>query len=521
MLALRKGLKANGNYEQLSRFVLDENLQEFTLMANGIHKENETVPMDIVDCNLNETNVTANMDVIDSTEKTSEWLEKTEFMIDIDEPPVTATTILSPQSNITFNYDTTTISPIVSRLEGEKSVTTLSELSNDEDKTLNELLEQVAELDEIYSGYQVKRNTKLNEIKTGNGNESFDFDDTATYTSLQRAFKNPIPFSDPEPKPIDTDAYGAFSPLAPIIDVSPLKRNDKTVEEEKLPPLPPKRLRKITAENTEFNANLLPPSPEGEEQSSISHIIIKRSPENRSPASSTTNSAQSSPQKKQGFFSRIFRRKSKGDASSNSGTETKNSPNLSRESSFTNFEGFDRNRLSTRSCKMPQSPVKKGKPVGRSVSSVSGKRPHLTADIVHIPLKGLSSEGLPMRSGSGNLLPQHYSSNVTLSNNLDRKTVSALQLADIPLQDGNMELVAIADAQSLKNLCEGKYGVHLDADVDLSEAEHFALYTSVAPHATQSEFDEMSAFYAPVEAAEAIPNTEIAKRLALSGQQKD
>jgi hypothetical protein len=34
---------------------------------------------------------------------------------------------------------------------------------------------------------------------------------------------------------------------------------------------------------------------------------------------------------------------------------------------------------------------------------------------------------------------------------------------------------------------------------DLTEAEHYALYTSVAPHATASEFDEMSFYYSPVE----------------------
>lgn len=519
ILALRKSLKAQNSLELN---LGEEPPLEVTPIANGIHKDDPcAMETETINCNLIEPNIVSNMDVINSTEKTTEWLEKTEFDVNA-EPTAPESTPFSPQSNMTFNYDTQTVSPVVSRFDGDKSVTAFSEMSNDEDQTLNELLEQVAELDEIYSGYQTKRDGKMSEIKALNGNESFDFDDTATYTSLQRAFKNPIPIYDPEPKSFNENVQpvDSFSSLTPTPDVSPLKRNDNLVEEEKLPPLPPKRLRKITAENTEYNANLLP-IPNQNDGSQMSQIIIKRSPENRSPASSTTNSAQTSPQKKQGFFSRIFRRKSKSDISSNAGTETKNSPNLSRESSFTNFEGFDRNRLSTRSFKLPQSPTKKGKPVGRSVSSVSGKRPHLTADIVHIPLKGNGSEGLPMRSGSGNLLPEHYMSNVTLSNNLDRKTVSALQLAEIPLHDGNMELVAIADAQSLKNLCEGQYGVHLDEDVDLSEAEHFALYTSAAPHATESEFDDMSAFYAPIEAAEVVPNSEIAKRLALSGSPKN
>lgn len=536
LIELRKGLKVKGNFEALSRYFTSDGYIDPTKIANGISADVDDGCVQrkkpCVENYLKEAIVVDDIDMVDSTEKTSEWLEKTEFSILNDELATVADT---PLTNTTFDYDTVTASPVVSRIEDSRNMLAQSENSceDDEDKTLNELLEQVAELDEIYSGYHMKRNVKLEDTK-GYGNDmSFDFDDTATYTSLQRAFKNPIPITDPDPQPrsynVDYDAVEPMiNPMAPVIDISPVRRVENAVEEEKLPPLPPKRLRKITAENTEYNANLLPPpnqnrTPEIVQPLEEPQIIIKRSPDSRSPASSTNNSAQSSPQKKQGFFSRIFRRKSKGDISSNCNTDTGNSPNLSRESSFNNFEGFDRNRLSTRSCRMPQSPSKKSKPVGRSVSSVSGKRPHLTADVVHIPLKGLSSDSLPMRSGSGNIImPEHYSSNFTLSNNLDRKTVSALQLADIPIQDGNMELVAIADAQSLRNLCEGQYGVKLDADVDLSEAEHFALYTSVAPTATQSEFDDMSAFYAPVEAAvEVVHNADIAKRLAMSSQPKD
>ncbi|KAK9309515.1 hypothetical protein QLX08_000770 [Tetragonisca angustula] len=35
--------------------------------------------------------------------------------------------------------------------------------------------------------------------------------------------------------------------------------------------------------------------------------------------------------------------------------------------------------------------------------------------------------------------------------------------------------------------------------IELTEAEHYALYTAMAPHATASEFDEMSFYYSPVE----------------------
>lgn len=39
----------------------------------------------------------------------------------------------------------------------------------------------------------------------------------------------------------------------------------------------------------------------------------------------------------------------------------------------------------------------------------------------------------------------------------------------------------------------------LDIDLDLTEAENYALYTTTAPHASVSEFDEMSSYYSPVE----------------------
>lgn len=549
--ALRKGLQLKNNVEHLGRVLsLNQTLSDLTTKNNGeildetntIESVDKSSPSDGTTIlqvsshgNLNSENKTVNetalADVgsVNSQEKTSEWLNKTEFVLIAD-------------ANASDD-DVQIVSPTPASdisIEENKTITVKSDNSNDEDKTLNELLEQVAELDEIYSGYQITRHTEVIARKFTNSRSdknSFDdqFDDAATYTSLQRAFKNPVAITDVcPPSPInidmidDDDKYDAVEPLtnpvAPFIAISPLKRENLFVEEEKLPPLPPKRLRKITAENTEYNAQIKDMDTDSTNSASdqpLSKIIIKRTPDqNRSPVpfNSNSNSTNSSPQKKQGFFSRLFRRKSKSDINSNCTTETKNTPDISREPSITNIDMYDRNRLSTRSFRSPQSPSKRAKPVGRSVSSVSGKRPHLTADIIHIPLKGLSSDSLPMRSGSGNLIPDQYASRVTLSNNLDRKTVSALQLADLPIQDGNMELIAIADAQSLKNLCEGKYGVHLDDDVDLTEAEHFALYTSVAPYATASEFDEASAFYAPVDGGEILSNNEIAKRLAAGGQ---
>nr|ALC78349.1 Dorsal [Lutzomyia longipalpis] len=424
-----------------------------------------------------------------------------------------------------------------------------NEYEREEDKTLNELLDQVAELDEIYTDHQLRQHSLIeNELscldnslpKLSGKEESMDiddiFDDAATYTSLQKAFKNPItiPMDDypvPPPRPPHSPNFYdqvepvIINPPAPVIDVSPSK-GDRD-EGEKLPPLPPKRVKKTPGntpvhdqQDKENDSSKLFGSDLESGLSSFSNsrrsstrsltprppsqIIIMKTPEpGQRPTSPATQSNTLPKQKKPGFFSKLFsRRKSKDSTASPSSDRA--SPNLSREPSLTNFSSSDPNRSSVRSLKVPSATRKTGKPVARSASSVSGKRPHLTPDIIHIPLKGESSNSLNFRSGSGTHLSfpgndlYERASTVTLNNN-DRKTMSALQLADLPLQDGNMELIAIADAQSLRNLCEGQYGVQLDPSVDLTEAEHYALYTSVAPHATQSEFDETSAYYAPVE----------------------
>lgn len=475
-----------------------------------------------------------------SLEKTIEWLEKAEF-------------------NGLMNADM------------------IRNFGLNKDNSLNELLEQVAELDEIYSDHRLKRDT-ANVEKELNGYEyalpadpldqmqaDENFDDTATYSSLQIAFKNPIPMIDfvpPSPPvhklpngfPDDLDDM-IVNPMAPIIDVGGVKRDNPGMDDEKLPPLPPKRVKKPLQSPTDDDFDTNQPyltsvetlrqhldetmnhsrqgstrSLSGRPQSQI--IIMKtpdQSPINKRlpPPPPINQNCPTSPSKhKSSFFSKLFsRRKSKPEVCNTPGpsctiSSSRTSPNISREPSIGNFDQFDSNRASVRSVKSLQptssnenSPRKYGKPVGRSVSSVSGKRPHLTPDIIHIPLKGDYTSNMPMRSGSGNLLTPGSPGAMTLNNNLDRKTVSALQLADLPLQEGNMELIAIADAQSLKNLCEGEFGVQLDPSVDLTEAEHYALYTSVAPNATSSEFDDGSQYYAPVNEGEILKPSELEQQI--------
>lgn len=432
---------------------------------------------------------------------------------------------------------------------------------NEDDKALNDLLEQVAELDVIYQDHQIRRDNQMIENELRNlecanlPNDQMDvdetFDDAATYTSLQRAFKQPIEMAlcpPIPPRPGQMTNNTSFDLFLPPIVINPASSEFVTIKrEETLPPLPPKRAKKLPDEV--FNGDKENKNIENQEeailvrQSSIrsltprpqSQIIIKsadqNSPSRKLPprpikAASSTNTLPK--QKKSGFFSKMFsRKKSKSDLDSSIGDGDSKNCDVSDDvenSSINHFNINDPNRVSihsTRSLKPNQNTNKKtGKPVGRSVSSVSGKRPHLTAEIVHIPLKGDSFNSLPLRSSGSAAhlsLPgnEFYERASTASlHPIDRKTMSALQLADVPIQDGDMELVAIADAQSLRNLCEGEYGIKLDPGVDLTEAEHYALYTSFAPHATQSEFDETSCYYSPVEAGEILSPAEVARRLA-------
>ncbi|KMY90704.1 embryonic polarity protein dorsal isoform X1 [Drosophila simulans] len=465
-----------------------------------------------------------------ANDKITEWMKSSEIEQQVHEPSPTAEADVSD-----------------SALEITKA-----------DKTLDELLETVAELDEIYTDFKVQRdtykNTIQNELAGLQGRAPLQvedsFDDAATYTSLQIAFKNPvlIPMDDimpptppmsqcaPEdahqhydPVEVNSQARKPETPLRPVPPVPPaILTVQYPPEEEKLPPLPPKRIRKqdSNAENRSIEANTVQTKTSTGESP-----LNKRLP----PAPKNPNFNTLPRQKKPGFFSKLFsRRKSKPDlAQGQENSSILDSKANSREPSIGHFNMQDPMRASLRSSKSAapfisnpapakSSPVKAkkpgsklAKPVGRSVSSVSGKRPaYLNADVVHIPLKGDSANSLPQQQRTEGY---SQSSTISVGAGLDRRTASALQLADIPISEGGMELVAIADRQSLHNLVssiEGHFNVQLDPNLDLTEAEHFALYTSIPPLAAASEFDETSAYYAPVDAGEILTPDEVAKRLA-------
>ncbi|XP_023942263.1 embryonic polarity protein dorsal isoform X2 [Bicyclus anynana] len=316
------------------------------------------------------------------------------------------------------------------------------------EKSLDDLLDQVAELDEIYSENRTRlENVNANDTET----DLEDFNDAGTYTSLQLAFKNPVQINEPECLPYEDVQVQTYR--GPIIEFTPLKRDT-----DDAPPLPPKRVRKTT---DSFKTS----------QTSVDSILKpgKQLPITRNPDALNTKSnltvAKSEPAlppapKKRSFFSRLFRRKDKSPAPSVNSEGRKEIPS---------------------------------KPVGRSVSSVSGIRPSkFKSAVSHTSLKDNAS-------GTG-LSYADSITHISLHGDGDEKSVSQTSLkrpaslAPIPPTDGGTILVAESvlalDASAFKKLQD---------DLDLTEAEHYALYMAVAPHATVSEFDETSCYYSPVD----------------------
>lgn len=267
------------------------------------------------------------------------------------------------------------------------------ENNNNEEKSLNDLLNQVAELDEIYSDTQA-RLLLLNETNTPEPkpeNPAMDID-TDTYTSLQMAFKNPIEIS----------LQDVITVQGPIIDVSLKRENDS----DKLPPFPPKRIKKTLGSTRSINTcDQLEPV----KRSSSFNTVRPQSQEFLAPIKKlppTPTSTLPNP-KKQGFFSKLFSKKTK---KFKDDLEIQNENNIRNES------------------------VERGN------------------SVIHIPLHGTNDLKIDEKSD-------------------------------------------INDNDEMINL-------------DLTDAEHYALYTAMAPHATQSEFDELSCYYSPVEGGRILVATE-------------
>ncbi|XP_049696674.2 embryonic polarity protein dorsal isoform X1 [Helicoverpa armigera] len=328
------------------------------------------------------------------------------------------------------------------------------EIIDTNEKSLNELLDQVAELDEIYS----ENRTRLENITSLNNDseEIEDFNDAGTYTSLQLAFKNPVEISEPDPMSYEDVQVQTYR--GPIIEFSPLKRD---TDDERAPPLPPKRVRKATSTEPFKTSqtsvdSILKPGRQIPLTRNLDHLKLN------SEMTVAKSEPALPPVKKRSFFSRLFRRKEKSPAPSVKSEGRKEA---------------------------------KSKPVGRSVSSVSGVRPSkFKSSVSHTSLKdNASGTGLSYADSITHISLHGDDNEKSTSQSSLRRPAS---LAPLPPTDGGTILVAESvlalDASQFKKLQD---------DLDLTDAEHYALYMAVAPHATVSEFDETSCYYSPIDAS--------------------
>lgn len=289
--------------------------------------------------------------------------------------------------------------------KGQECLAAEADGKNDDDssKSLKELLTQVAELDQIYADTHTKIIRAGLERDQADPQMEVDVCDNQTYTSLQMAMKNPVELFDAnnDRKYEDVNVCLTESRMAPASPPPLVAKRDPTREpEERLPPLPPKRIRKMPSMPVLSRISSCQTINEGSE-----------APNKNLPSLPGTLLKPS----KQGLFSKLFTKRSKKDkdpAGAGVHTPTTNSTrSLNVRDSITSLSKNSVNE-------MPHSPA----------------------------------------------LPRPSMASVT--------SVKSFELN--------------GDENPL-------YGM------DLTEAEHYALYTAMAPHATTSEFDEMSFYYSPVE----------------------
>lgn len=290
----------------------------------------------------------------------------------------------------------------------QKGQTSLKEKDQDVDfksetedcnRSFNELLTQVAELDQIYADTHAKLVQAALEQNTTDQSMDIDVCDNQTYTSLQMAMKNPIEFVD---LLNDRKYEDVAIPKADHVNHSSLsppgttKRDGTQETEERLPPLPPKRIRKMPS---------MPLLPRPISAHVMSEPFVE-APNKNLPSLPGTLTKTS----KQGLFSKLFAKKLKKDKDTVSNISKGSNPSLNASGSITYLAKNNIPDSAMLQCPRPS-----------AISTTSVKSLRLDGD-----------ETPP-------------------------------------------------------------YGM------ELTEAEHYALYTAMAPHATASEFDEMSFYYSPVE----------------------
>ncbi|KAL9925103.1 embryonic polarity protein dorsal-like [Glossina fuscipes fuscipes] len=368
---------------------------------------------------------------------------------------------------------------------------------------------------ENYFSFSDEHDAENNQTNVTNNISCFEdnskddsFDETSTHNSFELALKNPIEM----PAEVDfqslQESIVTCNPSTPTIQVDtveipetmPIFSNLCTssnivlkISDQLLPALPPKPSQEIYRK-TNSNSPSSHGAQSSRNESVSSHTTSQTTAlsisdqESNKYSSSTLNRPS---RKKKNFFSRLFSRKKKNQSDVQVHEEESNCklrvPTDNSDNKKIYFSLGDSKRTSLRSIKSLQLDMmsyefdrrksNSERLPGRGVNSVlvrgQGSR--------EIETQKMSFENNPYNNGL-----KSVDSLERLEGLVDHKTLNALQLANVPLSDGDMELVAIADRQSIKNLCDGSYGVLLDPKVDLSEAEHFALYTNI-PLASESE----------------------------------
>lgn len=343
-----------------------------------------------------------------------------------------------------------------------------------EEKSFNEIINQVAELDEIYADTHARLLKEMSNEKPPLGQTPQDesFDDARTYTSLQLAFKNPVPLKVASSRYEDV----IITPLSPKIEIAPTAAAPKppTVPPKTnningdgvLPPLPPKRTKKL---ETYIGGSMNSIQLTGKQ----ADILLTRSGSMKSASVSRTQSFN------------LQRPKSHGELAA-PGKHLPPVPNASATLPNPKKRGFFSKLFGRRSSKS-------------SVRAPS-REPSVTPS--YNSSRSLQVESVLAKS-SGNI--STYSSN---SIRIRLKDESPPPITG-PDSLSSLQAPITTMAPSHPTTDED-----MDVQLDLTEAENYALYTSMAPHATQSEFDEFSCYYAPVEGGKLLTNAEAVSIMA-------
>lgn len=316
--------------------------------------------------------------------------------------------------------------------------------SKSDERSLNDLMDQVAELDEIYS--ESRAISKLNQEECLI-QPAETFDDARTYTSLQMAFKNPL-----ELQLNDKDKYEdvlIVNPVSPVIDVTPLKRDN---ELEKLPPLPPKRIRKVTDICDPYVPNLIDNVDTTTTTISQSNPNLVKKPVSRTP-----------------------------------------SLNLPRTQSHIILSAPNK-KLPPTPCSTLPNPKKKS---GFFSKLFSKKKDQSTQSLDNLKRTSLSNSKL--------ILLETENLNLINAQNVSAPAINSEIVKETEPSNDNFILANKTSSTDLNANDD------VNINLDLTEAEHYALYMAMAPHATQSEFDEMSCYYAPVEAGKIVADSNVSR----------